>query len=76
MRTRIDKLSEYLEIVIKYGDGHDDAAYYQLTPEEQEKFLRKMDAYCMQIGCKSLDNWRQEYLQEQRSTAMTDSPQV
>jgi len=69
-------VSEYLEIVIKYGDGHDDAAYYQLTPEEQEKFLQKMDAYCMQIGCKSLDDWRQEYLQEQSSAAMTDTPQM
>lgn len=69
-------VSEYLEIVIKYGDGHNDAAYYQLTPEEQEKFLRKMDAYCLQIVCKSLDDWRQEYLQEQSSAAMTDSPQM
>lgn len=69
-------ISEYLEIVVKYGDGHDDVAYYQLSPEEQEMFLRKMDAYCMEVGGKSLDNWRQEYLQEQQSVAMTEAPQM
>ena len=54
----------------------DPAAHHNLPPEEQEKFLQKMDAYCMQIGCKSLDDWRQEYLQEQSSAAMTDTPQM
>lgn len=69
-------VSEYLEIVIKYGDGHDDTAYYHLTPEEQEMFLRKMDDYCKEVGGKSLDDWRQEYLQEQHSSAMTEAPQM
>ena len=69
-------VSEWLEIVVKYGDGHDDLAYYQLSPEEQEMFLRKMDDYCMEVGGKSLDDWRQEYLQEQHSSAMTEAPQM
>lgn len=69
-------ISEYLEIVIKYGDGHDEIAYYQLSPKEQEMFLRKMDAYCMEVGGESLDDWRQEYLQEQHSAAMTEAQQM
>ena len=69
-------VSEYLEIVIKYGDGHDDLAYYQLSPEEQEMFLRKMDAYCMEVGGKSMDDWRQDYLKEQSEAAMTDAQQM
>lgn len=69
-------VSEYLEIVIKYGDGHDDLAYYQLSPEEQKMFLRKMDAYCMEVGGKSMDDWRQDYLKEQSEAAMTDAQQM
>ena len=69
-------ISEYLEIVVKYGDGHDELAYYQLTPEEQEMFLRKMDDYCMATVGKSLSDWQQEYQQEQSSMAMTEEPQM
>lgn len=69
-------VAEFLEIVVKFGDGHDDIAYYQLSLGEQEMFLRKMDAYCMKAGGKSLDDWRQEYLQEQHSAAMTEAPQM
>ena len=69
-------ISEYLEIVVKYGDGHDDVAYYRLTPEEQEMFLRKMDDYCMKTAGKSLDEWQQEYQQEQSSPDMTEAQQM
>ena len=69
-------ISEYLEIVIKYGDGHDDTAFYQLTPEEQEMFLRKMDEYCQRMDGKRLDDWRQEYLQGQNLAAMTEAPRM
>lgn len=69
-------VSEYLEIVVKYGDGHDDLAYYRLSPEEQEMFLRKMDAYCMEVGGKSLKDWELEFQQNQSSTAMTEAPQM
>lgn len=69
-------ISEYLEIVIKYGDGHDDTAFYQLTPEEQEMFLRKMDEYCQRMDGKRLDDWRQEYLQGQDLAAMTEAPRM
>lgn len=69
-------ICEYLEIVIKYGDGHDDTAVYHLAPEEQEMFLRKMDAYCMETGGKSLNDWQQEYQQEQSPTSMTEAPQM
>ena len=68
-------ISEYLEIVIKYGDGHDDVAYYQLSPEEQEMFLRKMDDYSQQMTGKSLDRWCQEYLQEQSTAEMVATQQ-
>lgn len=69
-------ISEYLEIVVKYGDGHDELAYYHLTPEEQEMFLRKMDDYCMETTGKNLSDWRQEYQQEQSSMAMTEELQM
>ena len=69
-------ICEYLQIVIKYGDGHDDAAFHQLTPEEQEMFLRKMDAYCMETAGKSLKEWQQEYRQGQSPTAMTEVPRM
>lgn len=69
-------ICEYLQIVIKYGDGHDDTAFYQLTPEEQEMFLRKMDAYCMETTGKSLKEWQQEYRQGQSPTAMTEVPRM
>lgn len=69
-------ISEYLQIVIKYGDGHDDVAFYQLTSEEQEMFLRKMDAYCMETVGKSIDDWRQEYRQEQSATAVIEELQT
>lgn len=73
--TRGD-ISEYLEIVVKYGDGHNDVAYYQLSPEEQEMFLRKMDDYSIKVSGKSLNDWQQEYLQEQNGASMTDAPQM
>ena len=69
-------ISEYLEIVVKYGDDHDDVAYYRLVPEEQEMFLRKMDAYSMETAGRSLDDWQQEYLQEQNSAGMTEAQQM
>ena len=68
-------ISEYLEIVVKYADGHDEAAYYWLSPEEQEMFLRKMDAYSQQTTGKSLDRWCQEYLQEQSAAKLLVTPQ-
>lgn len=71
-----DDISDYLEITVIYGDGHEEMAYYQLSPEEQELFLRKMDDYCMETAGKSLNTWRQEYLQEQSSGNMTESPQM
>lgn len=61
---------EYLELVVKYGDGHEDLAYYRLIPEEQEMFLRKMDDYCMETVGKSLNDWQQEYRQEQTQSNM------
>ena len=67
---------EFLEIVVKYGDGHDELTYYQLTPDEQEMFLRKMDDYCMATVGKSMSDWQQEYQQEQSSAAMTEEPQM
>jgi len=66
-------ISEYLEIVVKYGDGHDELAYYHLVPEEQEMFLRKMDDYCMETTGKSLNDWQQEYRQEQAQSNMVQS---
>lgn len=69
-------IHDYLKIVVKYGDGHDDIAYYQLSPEEQEMFLRKMDDYSMKVSGKSLDDWQQEYLQEQGLVQMTEVPQM
>jgi len=57
-------ISEFLEIVVKYGDGHDDIAYYQLSPEEQELFLRKMDDYCQAQTGQNLAEWTQKYAQE------------
>ena len=61
---------EYLELVVKYGDGHEDLAYYRLIPEEQEMFLRKMDDYSMETTGKSLNDWQQEYRQEQTQSNM------
>ena len=48
----------------------------ELTPEEQEMFLRKMNAYCMEVGGKSLKDWELEFQQNQSSTAMTEAPQM
>lgn len=60
------EISDYLKITVIYGDGHEDIAYYQLSPEEQEMFLRKMDAYCQETAGISLADWEQRYMQEQR----------
>lgn len=60
------EISDYLEITVIYRDGHEDIAYYQLSPEEQEMFLRKMDAYCQETAGISLADWEQQYMQEQR----------
>jgi len=60
------EISDYLEITVIYGDGHEDIAYYQLLPEEKEMFLRKMDAYCQETAGISLAGWEQQYMQEQR----------
>ena len=60
------EISDYLEIAVIYGDGHEDIAYYQLSPEEQEMFLRKMDAFCQEMAGITLSDWDQQYMREQR----------
>lgn len=61
-------ISEYLEIVVKYGDSHDGIAYYQLSPEEQEMFLQKMNDYCQAQTGQNLAEWTQKYAQENSIT--------
>ena len=60
------EISDYLEISVICSDGHEDIAYYQLSPEEQAMFLRKMDAYCQETAGITLSDWEQQYMQEQR----------
>lgn len=57
------EISEYLEITVIHGSGHEEIAYYQLSPEEQEMFLRKMDDYCQKTVGICLADWERRFVQ-------------
>ena len=61
-------ISEYLEIMVKYHDGVENVAMYQLSPKEQEMFLRKMDEYCISTMGQSLEDMCQRHRQNMEQT--------
>ena len=58
-----------LTVILYHYDGSEDEFRYKLTPEEQELFREKMDAYSSQFAGMTLAEWREKHLAEEQEIA-------
>ena len=56
-------------MILYHYDGSEDEFRYKLTPDEQELFREKMDAYSSQFAGMTLAEWREKHLAEEQEIA-------
>lgn len=54
-----NEVCEELSIVIRYAEGPDESRKYHLSARERDMFLRKMDAYCVEMTGRKITDWQE-----------------
>ena len=64
-----DRPCDTLELTLCKGDGSEESWSYPLNAAEQDVLLRKMEEYCQQQTGMSLNDYAQQFREEQAQTA-------
>lgn len=58
------EVCDYLNVVFKLANGKEESAAYQLSSDEKDMLLQRMEHYCQDKMGRPLPDWQMEYMTE------------